>query len=286
MILSLKNYVNVPSKSNKQKNLEYSIFLLVTRRSMTKTAGSGDPLVRGTNPRIRIRTVPVLKYHGSATLLIRLGSEKSPKNNHETKNSPMNWSCFTIQVPFEPSPWMRSSWGVTYVLLLLRPAPPGPLLAASTTLFSGIFSIIRPLRPLELLPGIPCWPPPLRDGGRGGSGELRPSRCCFPWLADRRLRLMRSLKLRLGPDWDFFRPRSALKKSILCRGELFLTAKTKRRQRSPTWQRSENQTFARWSDAEKRVPYSHGTFVPLTPSQLRHFQGQQSSTAASVLQTR
>jgi hypothetical protein len=63
--LSLNIYVNVPSKSNKQKKLSKKLFfLLASRRSMTKIAGSGsrnrvkdpDPLVRGMYPRIRIHT--------------------------------------------------------------------------------------------------------------------------------------------------------------------------------------------------------------------------------------
>ncbi len=59
--LSLKNDVNVPSKSIKQNNFFLIRFLLVSWRSMTKLAGSGsesnpDPLVRGIlDPRIRIR---------------------------------------------------------------------------------------------------------------------------------------------------------------------------------------------------------------------------------------
>ncbi len=63
--LSMKNDVNVASKSNKQKKLWWKIsFLLASWRSMTKIAGSGsririqdpdpDPLVRGMDPRIRI----------------------------------------------------------------------------------------------------------------------------------------------------------------------------------------------------------------------------------------
>ncbi len=54
--LSLKNDVNVPSKRNKQKNLEknYRSFLLASWRSMTKIAGSVS-ISRGMDPRIRIR---------------------------------------------------------------------------------------------------------------------------------------------------------------------------------------------------------------------------------------
>ncbi len=40
--LSLKNDVNVPSKSNKQKNFFKISFLLASWRSMTKIAGSGS----------------------------------------------------------------------------------------------------------------------------------------------------------------------------------------------------------------------------------------------------
>jgi hypothetical protein len=46
--LSLKNDINVHSKSNKQKNLGKNSFKLASRRSMTKIEGSGadpDPLV-------------------------------------------------------------------------------------------------------------------------------------------------------------------------------------------------------------------------------------------------
>jgi hypothetical protein len=50
----LKNDVNVPSKSNKQKNLEKNIVLLVSWRSRSKISAS--ILVRGADPRIRIRT--------------------------------------------------------------------------------------------------------------------------------------------------------------------------------------------------------------------------------------
>ncbi len=55
--LSLKNYVNVPSKSNKQKNLfKKNVLLLASWRSMTKIAGSGSiTVVRGMDPGIQIR---------------------------------------------------------------------------------------------------------------------------------------------------------------------------------------------------------------------------------------
>jgi hypothetical protein len=44
--LSLENYVNVPSKSNKQKKcLNKNSFLLASSRSMTKKAGSGSEFV-------------------------------------------------------------------------------------------------------------------------------------------------------------------------------------------------------------------------------------------------
>ncbi len=52
--LYLKNDINVPSKSNKQKKLNY--FLLKSWRSLTKIAGSGSISFRGIDPRIRIRT--------------------------------------------------------------------------------------------------------------------------------------------------------------------------------------------------------------------------------------
>ncbi len=68
-LLSLKNYVNVPSKSNMQKTFFLKIsFLLASWRSMMKIEWSGslsgsgseytgpDPLVRGMDPRIRIHT--------------------------------------------------------------------------------------------------------------------------------------------------------------------------------------------------------------------------------------
>ncbi len=58
-LLSLKNDVNVASKSNKQKN-DKIFFWLPSWRSLVKIAGSGSEsglgsLVRGMDPRIRIR---------------------------------------------------------------------------------------------------------------------------------------------------------------------------------------------------------------------------------------
>ncbi len=58
MFLSLKNDVNVPSKSNKQKKLCKIRFLLASWRSVTKNSRvriqDPDPLVTGVDPRIRI----------------------------------------------------------------------------------------------------------------------------------------------------------------------------------------------------------------------------------------
>ncbi len=53
---SLKNDVNVPSKSNKQKNFEQNSFLLISWRSMTKIAGSGSGSESGS----------ISQMHGSA----------------------------------------------------------------------------------------------------------------------------------------------------------------------------------------------------------------------------
>ncbi len=58
--LSLKNYVNVPSKSNKPENMEKNSFLLASWRLMTKIAGSGA------------ESGSVPKCHGSATLFKRM----------------------------------------------------------------------------------------------------------------------------------------------------------------------------------------------------------------------
>jgi hypothetical protein len=60
----LKNYVNVPSKSNKQKNF-LTIFLLVFSRSLTKRAGSGS----GPGP----------KCHESGTLFEMMETAKKSK---------------------------------------------------------------------------------------------------------------------------------------------------------------------------------------------------------------
>ncbi len=58
--LSLKNDVNIPTESNKQKNLDKNKFLLKSWKSLTKKQDPDpnpdpDPLVRGIDPRIRIR---------------------------------------------------------------------------------------------------------------------------------------------------------------------------------------------------------------------------------------
>ncbi len=85
--LSLKNDVNVSSKSNKQKNLEEkNCFLLASLRSMTKIAGSGaESIVRGTDPRIRTKmsrirnTVEqVLDFHRPSKMLC----QTSGRQNH------------------------------------------------------------------------------------------------------------------------------------------------------------------------------------------------------------
>ncbi len=62
--LSLKNDVNVPSKSKKQKK-NVKIFFLLTSQQVPDPDPNPDSLVRGMDPRIRIRT----KNHGSATLV-------------------------------------------------------------------------------------------------------------------------------------------------------------------------------------------------------------------------
>ncbi len=63
--LSLKNDVNVPSKSNKQKNFFLNSFLLVSWRSMKKIAGSGS-----ISPRLWSGSVP--KWYGSAYCLYQI----------------------------------------------------------------------------------------------------------------------------------------------------------------------------------------------------------------------
>ncbi len=75
--LSLKNYVNVPSKSNKQKNVFNKIcFLLASWRSMMRIAGSGSGSIsQSMDPRIRIHgSGSTPKCHGSATLVESWGS--------------------------------------------------------------------------------------------------------------------------------------------------------------------------------------------------------------------
>ncbi len=62
--LSLKNYINVPSKSKTQKKLN---FLLPSWRSLTKIAGSGVGVGSGSvSQRYGSESVP--RCHGSATL--------------------------------------------------------------------------------------------------------------------------------------------------------------------------------------------------------------------------
>ncbi len=91
--LSLKNDENFASKSNKQKTEgKKNKFLLPSWRSLTKIADSDpDPLVRGTDPRIRIRP----KCHGSATLLAadltrwkRIGTVERTKIIFREKHGP------------------------------------------------------------------------------------------------------------------------------------------------------------------------------------------------------
>ena len=55
--------------------------------------------------------------------------------------------------------------------------------------------------------------PLLRLGGRGGNGLSNPLLRPFSRF-DFRARLIRSLKVRLGPDWDFLRPRNTFMSSI------------------------------------------------------------------------
>ncbi len=54
--LSLKNDVNIPSKSTKQKNLEKNYFFVDVLKVTDENMQDPDPLVRGMDQRIRIRT--------------------------------------------------------------------------------------------------------------------------------------------------------------------------------------------------------------------------------------
>ncbi len=80
--LSLKNDVNVPSKSNTQKKLCKKLVFCWHLEGLWRKLQDPDPLVRGMDPRIRIRITP--KCHGSATLLEPVpdpGGQKGPSNN-------------------------------------------------------------------------------------------------------------------------------------------------------------------------------------------------------------
>jgi hypothetical protein len=72
----MKNGVNVPSKSNKQKkivlkNLVFAGILMVNDENSRIRIQDPDPLVRGMDPLIQIRIHP--KCHGSATLIKSVG---------------------------------------------------------------------------------------------------------------------------------------------------------------------------------------------------------------------
>ncbi len=76
---SLENDVNIPPKSNKQKNLEKIVFLLtsVLKVNDEKIAGSGS-----ISQRPGSESVP--KCHGSATLALALQNMKNV--NEDTAN--------------------------------------------------------------------------------------------------------------------------------------------------------------------------------------------------------
>ncbi len=52
----MNNYVNVPSKSNKQQNFLKNYFLLASKVKKQDPDPHPDPLVRGMDPRIRMHT--------------------------------------------------------------------------------------------------------------------------------------------------------------------------------------------------------------------------------------
>jgi hypothetical protein len=62
--LSLKNDVNVPSKSNKQKKLCFAVILKVNDENsrIRIQAPDPDPLVRSMDPRIQIRIHPKMSW--------------------------------------------------------------------------------------------------------------------------------------------------------------------------------------------------------------------------------
>jgi hypothetical protein len=66
----LKNDVNGPSKSNKQKKVDKLVLVIVLKVTDKKEQDPDpdpDPLARSTDPRIRIST----KCHGCGTLVIK-----------------------------------------------------------------------------------------------------------------------------------------------------------------------------------------------------------------------
>ncbi len=102
---SLKNDVNVASKSNKQKKLNKKIsFLLASWRFMTKIAGSGsriririrDPLVRlrSMDPRIRIRIHPKMSWIRNTARRYGSGSGSGSGSFYHCKNSKKNLDSY------------------------------------------------------------------------------------------------------------------------------------------------------------------------------------------------
>ncbi len=81
--LSLNNYVNVPSKSNKQKHFFKLICFCWRLEDQWRKKQDPDPLVRGMDPRIRIRNYT--KSHGSRTLLSN--NKKNLRIQLHTENS-------------------------------------------------------------------------------------------------------------------------------------------------------------------------------------------------------
>jgi hypothetical protein len=114
-LFSLENYVNVPSKSNKQKNLFKNIvFLLASWRSVTKIP---DPLVRGMDPRIRILTkMSRIHYTGQNVRILtrKDNSEIRPVEDVPDSTGFGSWTrgvsfMYSTQVPVcvadPPSSW-------------------------------------------------------------------------------------------------------------------------------------------------------------------------------------
>ncbi len=97
--LSCKNYVNVPSKSNHQKNFLTKIsFLLASWRSMTKIAGSGSASGSG------FESGSISQRHGSAY------PDPDP-DPHQNVMDPLHCQAFSPVVLIgSPAPSPASEW--------------------------------------------------------------------------------------------------------------------------------------------------------------------------------